>query len=152
MNFGDKLKQLRAIRGVNQKEVADYIEVGVSAYSQYEKNTRRPDFKILAKIVEYYETTYDFLLNLDDNKNSKSTKDIKILYHVFHRLTTAFLNFKGIMKQIDSFTNENTDINKYNYHMKALSDSFSEYEASLNSFNKTIDLGKFKEEIEEYFE
>lgn len=58
----ERLKRLRKENGVSQKEVADYIGVSVSAYSNYEQGIREPSLDVLLKLSDFFDTTYDYLL------------------------------------------------------------------------------------------
>lgn len=58
----ERLKRLRKENGVSQKEVADYIGVSVSAYSNYEQGIREPSLDVLLKLSDFFDTTCDYLL------------------------------------------------------------------------------------------
>lgn len=58
----ERLKRLRKENGVSQKEVADYIGVSVSAYSNYEQGIREPSLDMLLKLSDFFDTTCDYLL------------------------------------------------------------------------------------------
>ena len=58
----ERLKRLRKENGVSQKEVADYIGVSVSAYSNYEQGIREPLLDVLLKLSNFFDTTCDYLL------------------------------------------------------------------------------------------
>ena len=45
----EKLKQLRKEKGKTLKEVAQEIEISLSAYSNYEQGIREPSYEILKK-------------------------------------------------------------------------------------------------------
>ena len=58
----ERLKRLRKENGVSHKEVADYIGVSVSAYSNYEQGIREPSLDVLLKLSDFFDTTCDYLL------------------------------------------------------------------------------------------
>ena len=58
----ERLKRLRKENGESQKEVADYIGVSVSAYSNYEQGIREPSLDVLLKLSDFFDTTCDYLL------------------------------------------------------------------------------------------
>ena len=58
----ERLKRLRKENGVSRKEVADYIGVSVSAYSNYEQGIREPSLDVLLKLSDFFDTTCDYLL------------------------------------------------------------------------------------------
>ena len=58
----ERLKKIRKENGVSQKEVADYLGVSVSAYSNYEQGIREPSLDMLLKLSDFFDTTCDYLL------------------------------------------------------------------------------------------
>ena len=61
-----KLKELREENGVSQKEIAQYLNIKQNTYSQYETGKRQLPIETLIKIAEYYKTTTDYILGLED--------------------------------------------------------------------------------------
>lgn len=61
----NSLKRLRKAKGITQKEVADYLGVSNSAYSQYETGTRQPSLDILTKLSEYFGVSTDEILGIN---------------------------------------------------------------------------------------
>jgi len=85
--FGDRLKELRKERKLNQSEVGDALGLSASAIGMYEQNRRTPDPEILKKIAEYFNVSIDYLLgrtNIADpyipesyaEKNKAATRDL----------------------------------------------------------------------------
>ncbi|MFV0379639.1 MAG: helix-turn-helix domain-containing protein [Anaerorhabdus sp.] len=60
--LGDKLKYLRKLKNIKQKDLADHSNITVSAYSQYENNKRQPDYNTLLSLANYLEVSTDELL------------------------------------------------------------------------------------------
>ncbi len=60
--IGDRLKELRLLRGWSQKDV--YIRLGISdvRYNHYERNKREPDYDILVAMARLYGVSTDYLL------------------------------------------------------------------------------------------
>ncbi len=58
----EQLKRMRAIKGVSQQVVADYLGCTRQTYSNYENGNRSPDYETLLKLAAYYDTSVDFLL------------------------------------------------------------------------------------------
>ncbi len=65
-----RLRDLREEKGVTQQEVADYLHCRQQTYSRYEKGQAQPDFEILLRLAEYFETTTDYILGKGGNKNN----------------------------------------------------------------------------------
>lgn len=67
MNFGEILFQLRAERGIYQKQLAEYLSVSIGTISNYENGIHSPDLNTLCRIAEYFNVSADYLLGLTDN-------------------------------------------------------------------------------------
>lgn len=61
-----KLKELRKIKNVSQKEVAKAVGITLSAYSNYEQGLRQPSYDILKNLCKYFDVSADYLLGLED--------------------------------------------------------------------------------------
>ncbi len=61
-----KLKELREENGVSQQEIAKYLNIKQNTYSQYETGKRQLPVEILIKIAEFYNTSTDYILGLED--------------------------------------------------------------------------------------
>ncbi len=61
--FDDRLKKLRKAKDVTQAEVAAALDIGESAYSNYEKDLREPNAIILKAMSKYFGVTIDYLLD-----------------------------------------------------------------------------------------
>lgn len=92
MNLGEKLKFLRKYHDYNQKDVAENIGVGISAYSQYENNVRSPSYGILSKITQFYSINYDFLFDDSYMENDRNFQFfLMVLGGYKNSLKTIFL-------------------------------------------------------------
>ena len=60
--FAQRLKQLRKEHKKTQKEVAQYLEVGLRAYQFYESATNYPNIPGLIKLADFFDVTTDYLL------------------------------------------------------------------------------------------
>ena len=61
--FGTRLKRLRQVADLSQTELAEKLDVGVSAVNKYEKlNNAFPSMPVLLKLSEIFEVTTDYLL------------------------------------------------------------------------------------------
>ncbi len=66
MDLGGKLKQLRALEGISQQKVADFLGCKRQTYTRYENNQREVDFETLCKLADFFDVTTDFLLGRKD--------------------------------------------------------------------------------------
>lgn len=57
-----KLRELREKNGLTQPDVADRIEIGVSAYKSYELGARRIPVDVLVRVAALYNISMDDLL------------------------------------------------------------------------------------------
>lgn len=62
MNLGERIKSLRADRGIERADLAKIIGITYHALSKYETNEREPDYEILKIIADYFRVTTDYLL------------------------------------------------------------------------------------------
>lgn len=67
MDFS-RIKELRADSDATQQELADYLNLTRSAYSNYENGIRDIPAEILAGIADFYQTSVDYLLKRTDER------------------------------------------------------------------------------------
>ena len=60
--FAQRLKELRKEHKKTQKEVAQYLEVGLRAYQFYESATNYPNIPGLIKLADFFDVSTDYLL------------------------------------------------------------------------------------------
>lgn len=58
-----RLQQMREERGLNQKKVAEDLNISRSAYSSYETGAREPSLDMLIKMADYFGLSVDELLS-----------------------------------------------------------------------------------------
>lgn len=61
-SLGQRLRNLRESKKLNQKELAEILHINNSTLSQYESDTRVPSDEIKIKIAEYFDVTLDYLI------------------------------------------------------------------------------------------
>ncbi|MBE6096377.1 MAG: helix-turn-helix transcriptional regulator [Schwartzia succinivorans] len=59
----NKLKYLRIMRELSQKDVADAINKSQQAYGSYEKGNRGMDIETLKLLADFYNVSIDFLVD-----------------------------------------------------------------------------------------
>ncbi len=64
--FEDRLKELRAEKGVGQIELAKAINVSNGIISLWENGLREPKLSNLIAIAKYFEVSLDYLVGLVD--------------------------------------------------------------------------------------
>ena len=60
-----KLKYLRSLRGITQKEVSRAIGCSEVVYNRYENGEREPSIDMLVKLADFFDVTIDFLIGHD---------------------------------------------------------------------------------------
>ena len=63
-----RLKDLREDSDLTQAELAEFLHIGQSTYSQYENGLRQIPIPILIRLSDYFSTSVDYLLDLTDVK------------------------------------------------------------------------------------
>lgn len=78
-SLGSNIKYLRESKHLNQKELAEKLNIATSTLSQYENNIRVPSDDIKIKIADYFNVTIDYLLGRSSNPklNRKEERDIQ---------------------------------------------------------------------------
>ena len=61
-----RLKDLREDRDLKQQQVADYLGITRSAYSNYETGSREIPLAVLMKAADFYQVSVDYLLGRTD--------------------------------------------------------------------------------------
>ena len=60
--FGDRLRELRRERGMQQRELGELYNLSSSAIGFYERNLREPTLELLLQLSEYFGVSVDYLL------------------------------------------------------------------------------------------
>ena len=69
MDFGYRLKELRAQAGLTQKQLAEQIGVTKSVVSFYELRERTPSPEILVKLAAVFHVSTDYLLGIERQRS-----------------------------------------------------------------------------------
>ena len=64
--FAQKLKRLRADKGINQIQLSEKMGVTQGTVGKWETNKRTPDVEMLRKISDYFEVPVDYLISDDE--------------------------------------------------------------------------------------
>lgn len=60
---GENIKEIRELKGISRKQLADKVGITESAIFRYETNQREPRFSILCKMSETLEVPVDKIIN-----------------------------------------------------------------------------------------
>ena len=84
MTIGTRIRELRTVRGLTQKDLGKIVGVSSSMIGMYEINARKPSFDVLERIADYFSVSTDYLLgrtepDLIDDSIRTLTRDIQDL-------------------------------------------------------------------------
>lgn len=96
MTFGNRLRSIRREHLVKQKELANFLNIGVSTLSQYENDKRHPNFELLVKIASFFNVSTDYLLGIVEYKSLSLTRSLE---HIDQSLSGSF-SYHDLMYKI----------------------------------------------------
>lgn len=70
----ERIKSLREDSDKTQQQLADYLNLTRSAYSNYENDLRDIPVEVLSRIADYYHTSVDYLINRTDDASPCTPK------------------------------------------------------------------------------
>ena len=76
VNFGATLKELRTRSGMTQKQLADRLWLSKATVSYYEQSLRSPSPEILIKLSGIFHVTTDYLLGIEEKKQTLDVTDL----------------------------------------------------------------------------
>ena len=59
--FSNRLKQLRKQYNMTQAELAKALNIGTSTIAMYENNIRKPSYKMLLKMADFFDVSIDYM-------------------------------------------------------------------------------------------
>ena len=68
MKYQERMRNLREDHDLSQSQVANYLHIGQTTYSQYELGKRSLPIEYLIKLCEFYQVSSDYMLGLSDKK------------------------------------------------------------------------------------
>lgn len=74
MNVGERIHELRKLRGFTRDEFAKYIDIPSTTLRNYELGTREPGHPFLVQMAYIFNVSTDYLLGLTDDKSSLTDK------------------------------------------------------------------------------
>lgn len=85
MEFSKKLKNLRELANMSQKDLADKINVSTVMISQYENNKKMPSRETIKKIAEVFGISSSDLIG--DNTEEEQCDEIIILNRAARKMS-----------------------------------------------------------------
>jgi transcriptional regulator with XRE-family HTH domain len=63
----ERIRNLREDRDLKQKQLAEYLKVHQTTYSDYELGNLNVPIEVLIKLAKLYDTSIDYIVGLTDN-------------------------------------------------------------------------------------
>jgi len=102
--LGQKFKILRQKKGVNQKTMADLLEVSIPAYSKLETGITDPNFSRLTQIAEVHGINIRQLLNVGEDEKTEQAEELEGLRAKVETLELSVIRLQS--KLIDLYDRE----------------------------------------------
>lgn len=68
MHIYERLKDLREDSDLNQKQVAEYLNIKQQQYSEYERGKREMPMRYYIEIARFYKVSLDYIVGLTHDK------------------------------------------------------------------------------------
>ncbi len=75
ITFGERIKEIRELKGFPQKHVADFLNLQRSNYSKIENNHQNMTHKQLKLFCEFFDVSANYLLGISPGNNKSFTLD-----------------------------------------------------------------------------
>ena len=62
-----RLKKIRSVKDLTQKQVADALGLSTIAIQNYENNRRKPTYDVLIALADFFDVSIDYLVGRTDN-------------------------------------------------------------------------------------
>lgn len=86
MKFGDRLKELRIKRGLNQEQLAQQLGISSSSISMYERNQREPNFETEEMFADFFNVDLNYLRGNQNTTTKIISGDASLLLHIYQEL------------------------------------------------------------------
>jgi len=78
--IGERLKEIKKIRGITQADIAEITGVSVSAVKKWEQDQTDPNTGILIKLADHLNVSIDYLLKRSDTVSIDPDAEDSLLY------------------------------------------------------------------------
>lgn len=96
MDLSDKLKELRKDKGLTQKQLATATGLSLSSIISYENGLRKPNFKALTILEEYFGVSGEYLNGTITKKDYLKKQSV-----VHNNLDSMYVSMKNFQKMMD---------------------------------------------------
>ena len=83
--FGNRLRELRILRGLTQSDLAELMHITATTISRYELGEREPSIDSLNVIADFFDVDFNYLLGGSEKVTPQSEEDLSII-HRLHAL------------------------------------------------------------------
>lgn len=66
-NYFERIKQLRKLQGITQKEISTWLKMTPNAYQKYEYGEREPNMATFIALADYFDVSLDYLVGRSDD-------------------------------------------------------------------------------------
>lgn len=73
--FSERLSKLRKERGISQKQCALSLGIESSKYNKWENGKNRPDYEMVCRLSNFFDTTTDYLLGASNERYKNEYKN-----------------------------------------------------------------------------
>lgn len=108
--LGEKFRILRQKRSVNQKAMADLLDISIPAYSKLETSITDPNFSRINQIAEVHGLTIRELLDVGEDGINEQTQLIEQLKGKVSELESTVIRLQG--KLIDLYDQDDKRNNR----------------------------------------
>lgn len=114
MTFGERLVHARELVGLNQKQLADLLEISPTRLNYWEKDKRQPDVAMIKKIASALRVTGDYLIGLCDTSDNLNISEhthinkYRLLDHYGKEAVDTILDIE-YKRSMDALTENETD-------------------------------------------
>ncbi len=95
--FGDRLRELRKERGMQQRELGDLYNLSSSAIGSYERNLREPTLELLLQLSEYFGVSVDYLLCRTEERLTATDYKEKDAYELSEFMSAHTITVGGVV-------------------------------------------------------
>jgi len=85
LKIGSSIKRLRKVKGYKQKDIANFLHIPLSTYSNYESNIRELSYETLLKIASLLDVSIDELIGRQPY-SLENVSDQELIYELSRRL------------------------------------------------------------------
>jgi len=104
--LGQKFKILRQKKGLNQKSMAELLDISIPAYSKLETGITDPNFSRIIQIAQIHHLDIRQLLAVGEEEKSEQQQEIEELKQKVVSLEASVIRLQG--KLIDLYDKEDS--------------------------------------------